>query len=101
MKGLDIEDLLKAILSKDSAELEEEGNSEEEEPKVAAVEVVSVGEPSEEEPTEELEDDFPLPSGMKEDLMMEEESEVEEESDEYEDEDPNSVECLLRKLLKK
>lgn len=98
MKGLDIEDLLKAILSKDSAELEEEGNSEEgEEPKVAAVEVVSVGEPSE----EELEDDFPLPSGMKEDLMMEEESEVEEESDEYEDEDPNSVECLLRKLLKK
>lgn len=96
MKGLGLEDLLKAILAKDSAELEDE-NSEEEEPKVAAVEVVSVGEPSE----EEMEDDFPLPSGMKEDLMMEEESEYEEESDEYEDEDPNSVECLLRKLLKK
>ena len=79
MKGLGLEDLLKAILSKDSAELEEEGNSEEEEPKVAAVEVVSVGEPSEKELTEEeLEDDFPLPSGMKEDLMMEEESEVED-----------------------
>lgn len=94
MKGLGLEDLLKAILAKDSAELEEEENSEEgEEPKVAAVEVVSVGEP----PEEELEDDFPLPSGMKEDLMMEEE----EGSDEYEDEDPNSVECLLRKLLKK